>query len=124
MIREIYCKLPSDINYVPNIETQDEAFSILQQIKVILGTKHGEVLGSYSFGVNLQEYLFTYNMSREEILYALNAHLANYVYYDTSKYNVYVDVQYGHDAGGITDYAVVDVFINEKACLGILVNQE
>ena len=92
MIREIYCKLPSDINYVPNIETQDEAFSILQQIKVILGTKHGEVLGSYSFGVNLQEYLFTYNMSREEILYALNAHLANYVYYDTTKFNVYVDV--------------------------------
>lgn len=89
-----------------------------------MGTKRGEVLGTYSFGVNLQEYLFSYNMSREEILYALNAHLANYVYYDTTKYNVYVDVQYGHDARGITDYAVVDVFINEKACLGILVNQD
>lgn len=124
MIREIYCKLSSDPNYLPNVETQDEAFNILQQIKVVLGTKRGEVLGTYSFGVNLQEYLFSYNMSREEILYALNAHLANYVYYDTTKYNVYVDVQYGHDAGGITDYAVVDVFINEKACLGILVNQD
>ena len=124
MIREIYCKLTSDPNWLPNIETQDEAYNILQQIKVVLGTKKGEVLGTYTFGVNLQEYLFQYNMSREEILYTLNAHLAAYVFYDTTKFNVYVDVQYGHNDGQITDYAVVDVFINEKACLGILVNQD
>ena len=124
MIREIYCKLTSDPNWLPNIETQDEAYNIMQQIKVVLGTKKGEVLGTYPFGVNLQEYLFSYNMSREEILYALNAHLAAYVFYDTTKYNVYVDVQYGHNDGQITDYAVVDVYINQKACLGILVNQE
>ena len=123
MIREIYCKLPTDSNYEQKIESDDEAYNILQQIKVVLGTKRGEILGTYSFGVNLQEYLFSYNMSIEEILYTLNAHLASYVYYDTTKFNVYVDVKYGHNTSDVTDYAVVDVFINEKACLGILVDQ-
>ena len=77
MIKEIYCKLPSDSNYERKIESDDEAYNILQQIKVVLGTKRGEVLGTYSFGVNLQEYLFSYNMSQEEILYSINAHLAS-----------------------------------------------
>ena len=123
MIHEIYCKLPSDWNYEKKIESDDEAYNILQQIKVVLGTKRGEVLGTYGFGVNLQEYLFSYNMPLDEILYTINAHLASYVFYDTTKYNVYVDVRYGHNEGDITDYALVDVFINENACLGILVNQ-
>ena len=123
MIKEIYCKMPSDAGYVRNIECDDEAYNILQQIKVVLGTKKGEILGTYGFGVDLQKFLFNYNIPKDEILLAINAHLASYVYYDTTKYNVYVDVEYGHNDGEITDYALVDVYINEKACLGILVDQ-
>ena len=41
MIREIYCKLTSDPNWLPNIETQDEAYNILQQIKVVGWTDCG-----------------------------------------------------------------------------------
>jgi hypothetical protein len=53
MIKEIYCKMPADAGYAPNIESTDEAYNILQQIKVVLGTQKGQILGTYGFGVDL-----------------------------------------------------------------------
>ena len=35
------------------METEDEAEQILQQIKMVLGTRQGNVLGSYDFGIDL-----------------------------------------------------------------------
>lgn len=72
MIREIYCKLTSDPNYKKNIESQNEIENILQQCRVVLGTKKGQVLGSYEFGMNLDEYLFKYNFNEVEVLYRIN----------------------------------------------------
>lgn len=123
MIREIYCKLSSDANFNPQIESEDEIQNILQQVRVVMGTKKGQVLGSYDFGINLNEYLFQYNINEAVILYNINRTLAEYVYYDTSRYNIYADVKYGHDDNGTSDYAVVDIYINERPCLGILVTQ-
>ena len=123
MIKEIYCKLSSDANYEKNIESTDEIQNILQQIRVVLGTKKGQVLGNYDFGINLDDYLFQYNIDRAVVLYNINQLLASYVYYDQAKYDIYVDVNYGHNETDTSDYAVVDVFINQRPCLGILVNQ-
>lgn len=41
MIREIYCKLPADRDYIKQMETSDEAYNILQQVRIVLGTKPG-----------------------------------------------------------------------------------
>lgn len=68
MIKEIYCKMPSDRGYKPQMESDSEIENILQQVKVILGTRPGQVLGSYYFGSNLSEFLFSYNNSYESIL--------------------------------------------------------
>ncbi len=123
MIKEIYCKLSSDSNYEKNIESVDEVQNILQQIRTVLGTKKGQVLGSYNFGINLDDYLFQYNMDKAVVLYNINQLLASYVYYDQAKYDIYVEVEYGHDDEATSDYALVNVFINQRPCLGILVNQ-
>lgn len=124
MIKEIYCKLPTDSDYEPNVESSDEIQNILQQVRVVLGTKKGQVLGAYDFGIDLNNYLFQYNMDKAMILFNINQILASYVYYDQAKYDIYVDVEYGHDeTDGASDYAVVNVVINSRPCLGILVNQ-
>ena len=122
MIREIYCKLSSDPNYKKNIESQNEMENILQQCRVVLGTKRGQVLGSYEFGMNLDEYLFKYNFNEVEVLYRINQMLASYVYYNTTKYTVFAQVSYGK-TDDTSDYAVVDIYINDRPCLGILVAQ-
>lgn len=124
MTREIYCKLPSDINYENKIETTTELEQILGQIKVVLGTKPGEVLGSYNFGIDLNKYLFSYNQTQQQIVVNINTALAAFVKYDTDKYNIYADISYGHNQGTDTsDYAVIDIVVNESKCLGVLVSQ-
>ena len=122
MIREIYCKLTSDPNYKKAVESQNEMENILQQCRVVLGTKRGQVLGSYDFGMNLDEYLFKYNFNEVEVIYRINQMLASYVYYNTSKYTVFAQVSYGK-SDDTSDYAVVDIYINNRPCLGILVAQ-
>lgn len=88
-----------------------------------MGTRKGQVLGAYEFGIDLEQYLFQYKTDDENILYNINQVLVSYVAYDTSKYNVYAEVSYGQDEEHKTDYAVVDIFVNQRPCLGILVTQ-
>lgn len=124
MIKEIYCKLPTDLDYEKKIETTTEIEQILQQVRVVLGTEPGQVLGSHDFGIDLQQYLFSYNQSQAEILYAINNALATWIRFDTTKYSIYADVAFGkNEDDDATDYAVIDIIINENKCLGILVNQ-
>lgn len=124
MTKEIYCKLPTDNNYQNRVEYDEELEQILQQIRVVLGTKHGQVLGDYNFGIDLQKYLFSYNQSQEQILYNVNVVLAKYVRFDKTKYNVYANVSFGHNDKDAYDYAVIDIVVNQKKCIGILVSQD
>lgn len=124
MIRELYCKLPTDLDYILQIESTDEAYNILQQVKVILGTKEGEILGSPTFGFDISEFLFQMNYDQEQIIKKLNNHLAAYLVYDRTKYQVTADVKFGHNHNDPYDYALVDININQKKCMGIIVNQQ
>lgn len=124
MVTEIYCKLPTDRDYVNKLETVNEIQQIVQQIRMILGTKPGQVLGSPNFGIDLQKYLFSYNNSQKEIEYLVNGAIAYYIKFDTQKYTVKCEVSFGHEAERPNDYAVIDIVINENKCIGILVSQE
>lgn len=123
MIREIYCKLPTDKDYKLGVESMDEEANILQQIRVILGTKPGEVLGSPYFGIDLQRELFTMDFNEGEMLLRVNTILAQYVRFDPGKYTIYADVSFGKSNTDTSDYAVIDITINERKCLGVVVNQ-
>ena len=124
MIKEIYCKLPTDLDYEAKVEMEDEAKQILQQIKVVLGTKPGEVLGSLLFGIDLEKYLFTMNYNKDEIIEVLNSEIHTHIYYNPSKWTLDVDVLFGHNAKDAYEYAVIDIKLNEQKCLGIIVNQQ
>lgn len=123
MIREIYCKLPTDEDYEVKIESLDEAANILQQIKIVLGTKPGEVLGNPMFGIDLEKYLFTMNFNKDEIVELVNTEIQQSIYYNASKWNLSVDVLFGHNADDPYEYALIDISLNQRKCLGILVNQ-
>lgn len=124
MIKEIYCKLPTDVDYKMQIESEDEAMNILQQIKVVLGTKPGEVLGSPMFGCDLEKYLFTMNCNKDEILQMINYEIFSNVYYNDAKWLIGVDIFFGHNKDDAYEYALIDISLNQKRCLGILVNQQ
>ncbi len=123
MIREIYCKLPTDEDYEVKIESLDEAANILQQIKIVLGTKPGEVFGNPMFGIDLEKYLFTMDYNKDEIVELINTEIQQSIYYNATKWNLSVDVLFGHNADDPYEYALIDISLNHRKCLGIIVNQ-
>lgn len=115
--------MPSDMKYNGNIiSTTDEIERILQQIRVILGTKQGEVLGDPNFGCDLEDYVFTYGLKKDAILTAITSQISRYLYYDHEKYNIEFDLNYGKDHESRSDYAVLDIIINNIKTQGILIS--
>ena len=120
---DIYNRLVSDQNYIPQIETNDETEQLLSQIKMVLGTEPGDVLGSPYFGADIKKYIFNLSYNQEEINAFVTQAILNSVDYDTKKFAVSVNVEFGKDFYNKSDYAVINIIINQRRCLGIVMNQ-
>ena len=81
------------------------------------------MLGSPLFGIDLEKYLFEMNYDENEIIGVVTQAISQHIYYDTKKWQVKIDVKYGHATDGAYEYALIDIIINEQKCLGIIVNQ-
>lgn len=129
MIREIFCRMPSDPNFVRNgsleeCTTAEE--TLLQRIRVCLGTKKGDVLGFPEFGIDLEEYIFDMGVDKEEIESAIKLHLGQYALRGFEDvYSVDVSCSFGKDitdANVPADYMLVDIYINEQKAMGVIVS--
>ena len=123
MIREIYTRDETDPHYDPKfIDYVDEVESTISQIRMILGTTPGEVFGSPSFGMDIEDYIFRTKYSAAKLNEILADHLNNYM----TKYpdlTVTTDISFG-DSGKGWDFAILDIYINGKKTLGFLVDKE
>jgi hypothetical protein len=62
-LRDFYTRTNDDPKYLNDrVEIGDELESAIQQVKMILFTKKGEVLGEPDFGIDLDSYLFEYSV--------------------------------------------------------------
>lgn len=120
---DIYNRLSSDQNYKRQVETEDEVEMILSQVKMILGTKPGDVLGAPYFGVNIKKYLFNLSYSQAEMTKIIREGILSSIQYDKNRYNVDVSIDFGKDRNNYSDYAVINVTINQIKRLGVLVSQ-
>lgn len=79
-MREIYNRDPLDPNYNPyQIETSDPVEICVGQIKMLLLTNKGEVLGDPKFGLNLEDLIFNLNLSESSIKKELDLFLQTYI---------------------------------------------
>ena len=79
-MREIYNRDPLDPNYTPyQIETSDPVEICVGQIKMLLLTNKGEVLGDPKFGLNLEDLIFNLNLSESSIKKELDLFLLTYI---------------------------------------------
>lgn len=120
---DIYNRLATDQTYKPIIETEDETEQLLSQIKMVLGTTRGDVLGSPTFGVNIKQYLFNMSYNKEEIEKLVTSAIVSSIKYDQTKFTVQIEVDFGKDHNNASDYAVINITINQRRCLGIMVTQ-
>jgi len=122
-MNDIYNRLPSDQSYVVALETDDEIEQILAQIKMLLGTKPGDILCAPYFGVNINRYLFTMNTNQEEMNRIIQQGILTNIDYNEAKYNIVIKVDFGRDHNTGGDYACINVQINQRSYLGIIINQ-
>jgi hypothetical protein len=79
-MREIYNRDPNDLTYNPyQIEVTDLTEICIGQLKMLLLTNRGEVLGDLQFGLNLEELVFSMGLSESTIRENLEFSLKIYV---------------------------------------------
>lgn len=119
MLKELYMRDPSDPLYTAGIlEQSSEIETLLAQIRMIMFTKQGDVLGDYNFGYNLEDNLFLFNVNEEELKNKLLESI--YLYCpDAAVYNVTITTQFFK--GSVRDAVLIDIFIDGKKSLGVLV---
>jgi hypothetical protein len=90
---------------------------------MVLGTMRGDVLGSPDFGVNIKQYLFSMSYNKEEIEKMITTAITSSISYDQRKFTVQTTVDFGKDHTNASDYAVLNITINQRKCLGVVINQ-
>ena len=81
MIREIYTRTPDDPNFVPGVlDYSNEMESIISQIRILLGTKEGDVMGAYNFGVDLTYLVFKTSVNALDLKQKILDQIISYVH--------------------------------------------
>ncbi len=119
MAIEIYTRDPEDPNYDPTLlETNDEIEILLSQLKMVLLTKPGDILGDPEFGVDLEGKLFDTRIDatrlKRDIMQQLYSH-SPFAF----KYDLRLNIKFFQ--GTVRDAVLVDFFIGEQKLLGVLV---
>jgi len=121
-IKEIYIRDENDPYYDPTmIDFNNEIESIITQIRMILGTQNGQVLGNYDFGIDLEYMVFNTKHAAEQVLDKLNTQIRTYVNHGENTY-ITTNIEFG-DSGLGYDYAVLDIYINGVKSIGFLIDK-
>jgi hypothetical protein len=119
MIKEIYTRSPEDPNYAYGIyETDDAIERIITKIKMILGTRQGQVLGDVNFGVSIEDLVFQTRINKFDLEEKIRNQIFQYVS-EASQYEIEPKVSFGKTDG--YDFCVIDFFINKSKVIGVLV---
>jgi hypothetical protein len=119
MLKELYLRDPSDKYYTPDIlEHSSELENLLGQIRMILFTKQGDVMGSFNFGFNLEDNIFLFNLSATELKGKLMEMISTYCV-DVENFNVQVDVQFFN--GSVRDICLIDISVDGRKQIGVVV---
>lgn len=123
MIKEIYIRDEKDPYFEPGvIDYSNEMENIVSQVKMILGTRKGQVLGDYDFGVDLEYMVFNTRVAASQVKEKIEDQISQYVK-KSKNVRIECEVNFG-DSGEGYDYAVIDILINGTKAIGFLVDKE
>ena len=121
MIREIYTRNEQDPYYDSEIlEHNNDIESILSQIRIILGTSKGQVLGDYNFGVGIEDLIFTTKFNKKRLEDIINQHISDYIK-DFPNYIITPNISFFKLPDG-TDGGLIDIYINKTKVQGFLIS--
>ena len=119
MIKELYIRDPEDPNYQYGLlEHSDEVESIISKIKVLLGTRAGQVFGNIGFGLGIEDLVFETRVNKMQLEEKIKEQFERYIS-ETSDYEITPRVSFGKAEG--YDFAVIDILINNQKVIGLLI---
>ena len=118
-VQDIYIRNPEDPNYVYGIYSHSDPIeSIIAKIKMIFGTRQGQILGDMNFGLGLEDLVFETRLSKNELEESVKRQISQYIS-ESSEYKIDVNVSFGKAEG--YDYCLIDIYIDGSKAVGILV---
>jgi len=116
---ELYIKTPEDPNFDPlQVDIEDEVQQLITQIETILFTNRQEVLGNSTFGVNLEELIYSFHFNEYEIKRVIEDQIRDFCPL-ADKYQTQIEVEFMR--GQDRDAASVSVIIDNKYGVGVSV---
>ena len=119
MIHEIYIRSPQDPNYKINVlEHSDPIESIISKIKMIFGTRQGQLIGDLNFGLGIEDLVFETRINKMQLEEDIKRQIGQYVS-ESADYIIKPEVSFGKADG--YDYCIINIFIDGNKTFGILV---
>ena len=119
MIRDLYIRNPEDSNFQYGIlEHSDAIESIISKVKMLFGTRPGQVVGDVAFGLGIEDLIFETHINKTQLEEKIKAQFEQYIS-ETKDFKITPTVSFGKADG--YDYAVIDVYIDDKRMIGILI---
>jgi hypothetical protein len=119
MIKDLYIRNPQDPNFVYGVlEHSNVIESIITKIKMLMGTRQGQLIGDLNFGLGIEDLIFETRINKLQLEEKIKAQISQYIS-ETKDYSIKPVVSFGRADG--YDYALIDIFIEEQKVIGILV---
>lgn len=119
MIEEIYIRNPKDPNFKLNVLSHSDPIeSIISKIKMLLGTRQGQVIGDLNFGVGVEDLIFETKINKFQLEEKIKKQIGQYVS-ESADYSIQPIVSFGKADG--YDYCIIDFTINNQKTFGVLV---
>ena len=118
MIRELYISNQFEPGYDAfKIEERDSVKVLVQKIKMIMFTRKGDILGDSNFGISLEDLLFEFGFSANELKIAFDQQIASYVP-EAAYFELKIDVNFV--PGTVRDFAYIDIYVNGTKAFGLV----
>ena len=118
-MREFYFRTESDPLFQPDVfEVSSEIEALLYQIRLVMNTRKGDVLGQDTFGANMDDLLFSFDFSNSVLNSVLVDQVNNYCEMARSYKLDFAVKKYQGDK--YRDIGLIDVAINGKSIMGFI----
>jgi hypothetical protein len=119
MIKDIYTRDPEDPNFQYGIlEHSDAIESIIAKIRMLMGTRPGQIVGDLNFGLGIEDLIFETRINKMQLEEKIKIQFGQYIS-ETKDFKISPSVSFGKADG--YDYAIIDIYINDERVIGLLV---
>ncbi len=99
-VRDFYTRTEEDPKFRPDqVEVYDELEACITQVRMTLLTNKGEVLGESDFGIQVEKYLFDFDLNPFQLSDEANSQVGKYVS-ESKKRNITLSPYYVDDEKG------------------------